>query len=106
MINQLQDLSDCARVICALELEYGYVLSKLKNVTSASILEVSIDKVKLANEEYKKISKDEVEHYVDYKLPRAVCTENGGSYMIIDGYHRMISAQNKKDETVKIIVLE
>ncbi len=95
-----------------LELEYGYLIDRLLYMTSATIEEVSTEKIKLPQQEYfMKLSKEVIEDYKDRELPIAVCIKNKDRYIeafdtytLVDGYHRFIA--NKERATNKIIVLE
>lgn len=97
--------SDIEKIKFVLELEYGYLLNKIKNSTVAYISTVYTRAIDLPQQEYfVKLNKDIIEDYKNRKLPIAICTECGGRYKLIDGYHRFVA--NKDRETNKIIVLE
>jgi len=106
-LTELSLLSDLDKIKKLLENEYGYLLPKLKEAKSFNIIDVKIDDVIMFNDQYmRKVSKEDIDHYADYTLPRAVCTKEGKVYAVVDGFHRMISAKNKKEKTVSIIELE
>lgn len=104
MISSLEKLTPIEMVKKALEYEYGYVLPRLQKCTDVKIITVSLSKVKMFNDEYlRKVSKEAVEFYKKYDLPRGVCVYKGGCYSLVDGYHRMLAAQNSSEDSVSII---
>ena len=112
-LQEIETLSDIDRIKRCLEYEYGYVLPKLKKLTTATVREVSIDNLDVFNENhYRKIEKQAIDYYQDYKLPRAVCNKDWANddfipeYKVIDGYHRVVSANKNKINKIKVIVLE
>lgn len=111
--NELLELeTDLDKIQYVLKLEYSYLLDRLMYMTSATVEEVSTEKIKLPQQEYfVKLSKEIIEDYKDRKLPVAVCIKHKDrfhdafdTYTLIDGYHRFIA--NKDRATNKIIVLE
>lgn len=111
--NELLTLgSDIEKIKYVLELEYGYLLDRVKFKTSAKVEEVDTEKIKLPQQEYfVKLSKEVIEDYKNRKLPVAVCIKEKDrfydvfdTYTLIDGYHRFVA--NKEKATMKIIVLE
>ena len=111
--NKILELTnDIEKIKYILELEYGYLIDKVANATSATIEEVDTEKIKLPQKEYfVKLSKEVIEDYKDRKLPIAVCIKNKDrfldvfdTYTLVDGYHRFVA--NKDQATTKIIVLE
>ena len=111
--NELLELrTDLDKIKYVLKLEYSYLLDRLMYMTSATIEEVSTEKIKLPQQEYfVKLSKEIIEDYKDRKLPVAVCIKEKDRfhdvfdrYILIDGYHRFVANQDRK--TNKIIVLE
>jgi hypothetical protein len=111
--NELLTLgSDIEKIKYVLELEYGYLLDRVKFKTSAKVEEVDTEKIKLPQQEYfVKLSKEVIEDYRNRELPVAVCIKNKDrfydvfdTYTLIDGYHRFVA--NKEKATMKIIVLE
>lgn len=103
--TELDALTPADKVKKLLEYEYGFLLPRLETCANVRIINVSTDRIKLFNNDYlRKISKDTVEFYKDYKLPRAVCTKDHRDlYSVIDGYHRMLAAHKSKLPTVSII---
>ena len=111
--NELLGLkSDLEKIRYVLKLEYNYLIDRVLYVTSATIEEVSTEKIKLPQQEYfVKLSKKVIEDYKDRKLPVAVCIKHKDrfhdvfdTYTLVDGYHRFVANQYKKVN--KIIVLE
>lgn len=104
-INSIDLETILEKVKYCLNLEYGYLIDCVKSATSASIIEVSIDDIRIPQMEYfRKIDKEVVEDYKNRDLPVAVCVKNGDKYRLIDGYHRYVA--NKDKERVYIIALE
>ena len=111
--NKLLELkSDLEKIQYVLRLEYGYLIDRVLCATSATIEEVSTEKIKLPQQEYfVKLSKKVIEDYKDRKLPVAVCIKHKDrfhdvfdTYTLVDGYHRFVANKDKKAN--KIIVLE
>lgn len=111
--NELLELkSDLEKIQYVLKLEYSYLIDRVLYVTSATIEEVSTEKIKLPQKEYfVKLGKEVIEDYKDRKLPVAVCIKNRDrfhdvfdTYTLVDGYHRFVANQDRK--TNRIIVLE
>lgn len=111
--NELLKLEgDIEKIKYVLELEYGYLLDRVSNKTSAKIEVVDTEKIKLPQQEYfMRLSKEVIEEYKNRKLPVAVCIkekdrfyEAFDRYILIDGYHRFVA--NKDRNVNKIIVLE
>ncbi len=104
--DEIENAFDCetlnSRVEYLLNLEYGYLLPELKNIS------YEIDTIKKSDivfgsiQHYKKVSSLNLEHYSDknYHGIRGIVIVDGDKYKIIDGYHRLTST---KDDTVKII---
>jgi hypothetical protein len=107
MFSELDTANDINKIKILLQYEYGYLLPKLDKLNTVTIKEVPINKVSLLNDKhYRKVSKETIDYYTDYVLPRAICTKSVyNNYTVIDGYHRMISAINKKEATVSIFEL-
>lgn len=104
-LSQLKSLPDIDKIKFVLELEYGYLLDKIKTSTLLVIVEVTGSDIIHSNGEYiKKIKQDDV--YKDYNLPMAVCVSEGKKYKIIDGYHRISYIRNSKQKSFNIIVLK
>ena len=109
----LTDLSsDIEKIKYVLNLEYGYLIDRVANTTSATIHKVDAKKIILPQQEYFiKLSKEVIEDYKNRKLPVAVCVkqkdrflEEFDRYVLIDDYHRWVA--NKDRDTVEIVVLE
>ena len=97
--------SDVEKIKFVLELEYGYLLDKVKNAKVAYIQPVATKIIDLPQQEYfVKLDREVIEDYKNRKLPVAVCLECGGRYKLIDGYHRFVA--NKDRATNQIIILE
>lgn len=97
--------TDIEKIKFVLELEYGYLLDKVKNTTVAYISTVYTRAIDLPQQEYfVRLNKEVIEDYKNRKLPVAVCLECGGRYKLIDGYHRFVA--NKDRATNQIIILE
>ena len=97
--------TDVEKIKFILELEYGYLLDKVKNCTHAYISTVYTRAIDLPQQEYfVRLDKEVIEDYKNRKLPVAVCLECGGRYKLIDGYHRFVA--NKDRATNQIIILE
>lgn len=93
------------KVKYCLELEYNYLIDCVNSATSAAIIEVSPNNIKLPQTEYFiKVNKNVIEEYKNRDLPIAVCVRYGDFYRLIDGYHRFVA--NKERDRVDIIVLE
>ena len=108
--NELIELeTDLNKIKYVLKLEYSYLLDRLMYMTSATIEEVSTEKIKLPQQEYfVKLNRTVVEDYKNRDLPIAVCLNEKDSYcdkyILIDGYHRFIA--NKDKRMMVIVVLE
>ena len=88
-----------------LELEYGYLIERVKSTTTATIADVLSDSIKTPQTEYYiKVDKNVIEEYKNRDLPVAVCIRDGNYYRLIDGYHRYVA--NKERDNVSIVVLE
>jgi hypothetical protein len=97
--------TDLEKIKYVLEIEYGYLLDKVKASTHAYISTVYTRAIDLPQQEYfVKLDKAVIEDYKNRKLPIAVCLECGGRYKLIDGYHRFVA--NKDRVTNQIIILE
>ena len=97
--------TDIEKIKFILNFEYGYLIDKVSNSTVAYIAKVNTSLIDLPQVEYFfKLDRTVIEDYKNRKLPIAVCTECGGRYGLVDGYHRFVA--NKDRATNKIIVLE
>lgn len=104
MISELEGLTPVEMIKKVLEYEYGYVLPRLQKCTEAKIITLPLDLIKLFNDEYlRKVSKETVDFYQKYDLPRGICVFKSGCYSLVDGYHRMLAAQKSGADSVSII---
>ena len=104
-LDVLKFETDIEKIKFVLELEYGYLLDKVKNCTHAYISTVYTRAIDLPQQEYFiRLDKDVIADYKNKKLPIAVCLESGGRYKLVDGYHRFVA--NKDRATNQIIILE
>ena len=88
-----------------LKLEYDYLIDCVESATSATIIEVSPNNIRLPQTEYFiKVDENVIEEYKNRDLPIAVCVRDGDFYRLIDGYHRFVA--NKDSYSVDIVVLE
>jgi len=88
-----------------IEIEYGFVLDKLKN-KSFFLKTVPITDIVFGNDKhFKNVIKEDLDFYSDrnYNGIRGVAIKSGKKYKIIDGYHRCSKTEN---EYVKILVAE
>jgi hypothetical protein len=105
-LKDLEPLSDADRIKKVLVDEYGYLLPHLVTCTKVKVIQADLGQMEMRQDHYRsKIAKEMVDYYTDYKFPRAACTYQG-TYTVIDGYHRMFSAQKQALKSVPIIVLE
>lgn len=104
--------SDIEKIKHILELEYGYLIDRVINTTSAKLEVVNTEKIRLPQQEYfMRLNKEVIEEYKNRKLPVAVCIKERDRYLdcfdryiLIDGYHRFVA--NKENAAINIIVLE
>ena len=97
--------TDLEKIQYCLKLEYEYLIDCVESATSAAIIEVSPNNIRLPQTEYFiKIDKNVIEEYKDRDLPIAVCIRDGNYYRLIDGYHRYVA--NKERNNVNIVILE
>lgn len=101
--------TDIEKIKYVLEIEYGYLLERVKNKTAAKIEMVNTDSIVLPQQEYfVKLDREVIEDYKNRDLPIAVCLNEKDSYcdkyILIDGYHRFIA--NKDKRMMIIVVLE
>ena len=101
---ELEGLSDKLRYV--IELEYGYVLDDLQDCEFEliSIYKSYIDFKKLNQNHIKMVKMEDLDHYsIDkYDLPRGIVRGDSSgwipvdNYKIVDGFHRIIAAPDKK----------
>ena len=86
--------------IChVLEKEYGYVLASLAPIKYYQLINVDPRQIVMGSERhYLKLDPKIIESYKDYPYARGVCIANtyDGTYRLIDGYHRMAAAKDKR----------
>lgn len=107
IFQSMLELSAADKIKACLKEEYGHILPKLLDCTKAEIITTDPKDVEMFNESYmRKLDKEYVEQYNEYKLPRAV-VDNGGKfkYRLIDGYNRMTSANNQSLISVDVVLL-
>jgi len=81
--------------------EYGYLLPKLQN-SVYTIETVLLKDIVIPNDSYvRKLDKDIIESYKNYDGIVAILD---GDNHVIDGYHRIIAAQQGEKKKVKVIV--
>jgi len=104
-IETLLKLKSEKDYIChILEKEYGYVLASLAPIKYYQLINVNPRQIVMGSEHhYLKLDPKIVESYKDYPYARGICIATyGETYRLIDGYHRMAAAKNKR--IVQIIV--
>jgi hypothetical protein len=89
-----------------LELEYGKVIDLL-NYNNFEIIEIDKSEIEFTNKNHFEIvSKKDLKFYKNYPYIYGVVSKNqkkhGKNYKIIDGYHRISSADKK---TIKVILI-
>lgn len=105
-ISELSNLSDLNKIKYVLNLEYGYILDSIKDCKNVEIVDLKVSDI-ILNESYrKKIFKIDEYYGKDFKLPRGLyLKESLNKFRLIDGYHRLSSAQLLKLDTIKGIIL-
>jgi hypothetical protein len=102
----LDKVSNIQKLKTILNYEYGFLLPEIEKAKTYKTITVNLDRVKLNNTQYiKKVSK-EPDYYSFYNYPRAICFREGPNFRVVDGYHRVISAQKNLLKTIPIIVLK
>lgn len=98
----LETLSDKLKYV--LELEYGYVLDDVKDCDFEliSIYKNHIDFKKLNQNHIKNVKMEDLTHYSvsNYDLPRGIVRGETDNYKIVDGFHRIIAANDKNPFSV------
>lgn len=91
-LEEAFDIVDLSkRVEYLLELEYGYILPELQGC-KYQLIEVNKDDIIAGSSgQYKKVSKEDIEHYNKYNSIKGVVIQNGSKYRLIDGYHRFFA---------------
>lgn len=96
--------NNIARIHYILNLEYGFILNSLKNITKVEIKSVPIKNIMLGvNSYHAKVNVDV--NVTNRTLPFAICEYNGSHYTIVDGYHRITSALKENKRKVPIIIV-
>ena len=94
---ELVTLADKLKFV--LTLEYGYLLSDIQ-VSDFELIEITkeqIDFKKLNTNHIQNVQNEDLSFYkLNYKLPRGIVRKSGDKYKIVDGFHRIISADDKK----------
>ena len=97
-IFELTTLKD--KLLYVIELEYGFVLDDLKgcDFELITIYKNHIDFKKLNQNHIKNVKMEDLSHYWEqnYDLPRGIVRGDIDNYKIVDGYHRIIAASDKK----------
>lgn len=88
-----------------LKIEYGYLLEELKN-KSYEVVEVDYSDIHFPQKNHMKKSK--LNNHYDKEIFKewfifGFCKKVDDKYVVIDGYHRLLSAGNKKIKKIKII---
>ncbi len=114
-IFKLKKLADIDKIKYLLELEYGYILDSIKNLKHYNIKEIDMSTIKKSDHYTKKILEKDLNNYDEvYKLPRGIFIDktdycprqyNEFNYKLIDGYHRLLSAEQMGMKTIVGIVL-
>jgi len=91
-------LSGSDRIRFVLEKEYGFLLSKLEDVTF-SVKNINTKNIVMANESYG----EKVTPYSEDFDIMGVCQEINGKYRLIDGHHRYSYALKKELNKVKVL---
>jgi hypothetical protein len=103
-VFELSTLRD--KLLYVIELEYGYILEDLKDCDFEiiSIYKSYIDFKKLNQNHIKNVKMEDLDHYSNnnYDLPRGIVRGDStgwvpmDNYKIVDGFHRIIAAHDKK----------
>ena len=85
--------------------EYGRILPIFegKNFELISIYKSQINFKKLNQKHIQSVKQEDLSHYWNYSLPRGIVKKIGDDYLIIDGYHRIISCDQKSFEVFLLI---
>jgi hypothetical protein len=102
-IESLNSSSKDDQIKLVLELEYGYVLDSLKDV-SFEIVDSQKKDLVYGNEVYRK--KVQKGTYKKHELPIGIYLEDGNKFRLIDGYHRFVdlASGSKDSDSFEIIV--
>lgn len=102
------------KLLYVIELEYGFILDELKDCDFEliKIYKNHIDFKKLNQNHIKNVKMEDLDHYSidNYDLPRGIVRGDStgwvpmDNYKIVDGYHRIIAASDKKSfEVFRVI---
>jgi hypothetical protein len=102
-IETLNSSSKDDQIKFVLELEYGYVLDSLKDV-SFEIVDSQKKDLIAGNEVYRK--KVQKGTYKKHNLPVGIYLEDGNKFRLIDGYHRFVDlvCPSKDSDSFEVIV--
>jgi len=96
-INVLIQSSTTEQVEYILEMEYGYVLDRIKGLRW-EIIDVPVSELAVPNTHYLgKVSQDEEIYSDGSKIPIGIYTLESGKYVLVDGYHRYIEYVKKRN---------
>lgn len=99
------------RVQYVLELEYGFLLPELKDVTDWHIQTIHLDQM-AAGDQMRRVDRKRVNSYVetfgrdkpvDYPVALTLCFD-AFTYRLIDGYHRVTAAKELKLKKIQVLV--
>lgn len=94
-LEEAFDIVDLSkRVEYLLELEYDYILPELQGC-KYELIDVNKDDIIAGSSgQYRKVSKEDTEHYNGYNSIKGIVIQNGSKYRLIDGYHRFFANKN------------
>jgi len=105
-LHGLLDKTNLDRIKYVLELEYGYLLPEIDRATKLDIRNGNPKAINIGQQDhYRKLNKQVIDAYKDYDLPRCICLSNKNGLRLIDGYHRLHSANNQKLDNIDVILL-
>ena len=109
VIKEIEDVFKldtlCDKINFLLNLEYGYILDKIKGKNYQVITVDREDLDFIQQNHHKKVVKKKLEYYSDqnYKdIPRGIAYWNSGKWVIIDGYHRLTETKFPKVRIIGI----
>lgn len=105
LLLSLNDASDNDIVETALQVEYGFVLSSLRDKTW-TVERVLLSNVDLGNKNHAEdLDEKRVTSYrLNKKIVSALVLKIGDKYRVIDGYHRITAAKRDKEQAVWVVV--
>lgn len=100
--------SDFDKVMYLLKNEYGYILDDIleRNFKQANIKEIDSLEITYNKEHYRRLDKSIIDQYKYYKEPRCIVYQKDGKYILVDGYHRLVSAKNNGKDKISVICLD